>query len=335
MSVVMRLTPFQTLHMGLQHVGHWEVAAFAADRVNLGREDAAAMREQAFRLSDRLEAYLADHPDFALRRITLSGSLAKGTALRSTSDVDLACYVASESAPAGLGDLIDWLATKLERAFPNIRPDQVKRKTYSVSLTFAGTGNEVDVVPIRYYGDPKWRGDLISQDTGESLMTSVPMHLEFIRRRKEKNKTHYAQVVRLLKYWAQLRKQENSDFRFKSFMLEMIVAHLADQGTRLDDYPEALASTFTFLAGDELRTSIVFSDYYTSGSCKPTRDAIRIWDPVNSDNNVAKLYTDTQRTLIADAAMSAGDALDAALRTTTKSETIRYWQKLLGPSFSA
>ena len=38
---------------------------------------------------------------------------------------------------------------------------------------------------------------------------------------------------------------------------------------------------------------------------------------------------------IVDAALDAGDAIDAALRAITKGETIRYWQKVLGPTFDA
>lgn len=33
-------------------------------------------------------------------------------------------------------------------------------KEYSVAVNFISTGNEVDIVPILYDGDPKWRGEL-------------------------------------------------------------------------------------------------------------------------------------------------------------------------------
>ena len=293
------------------------------------------MRAQANRLRDRLEAYIGDHPNFELRKMLLSGSLAKGTALKSVSDVDLACYVSSESAPQDLGDLVGWLAARLAKAFPNLKPEQIKRKTFSVAITFIGTGNEIDVVPILYAGDPNWRGYLVSQDTGEKLMTSVQMHLEFIRKRKQVNPNHFAQVVRLLKYWASLRKQENEGFRFKSFMMELVVAFLADRGTPLDDYPEALAAIFAFLASDEFKTTIAFADYYELNKCAATSEPIRVWDPVNCENNVAKLYDAGNKAKIIEAAMDAGDAIDSALRATTKAETVRYWQKVFGPSFNA
>lgn len=321
--------------MSLDHVQHRDIARFADERVNLKRDDAKKLREQANSLRDRLGNYLEDHPEFELKRLLLSGSLAKGTALKSISDIDVACYVASDTAPEKIGDLIDWLARRLEKAFPNFKPEQIERKTYSVAVHFVASGNEVDIVPILYDGDPEWRGYLISQNSGEKLMTSVPMHLDFIRKRKDANPQHFAQVVRLIKFWAGRKKQEDSEFRFKSFMVELILAYLADRGLVLLDYPDALQGFFTFLANDGLSKVIAFSDYYSPARCAVTSDPVRIWDPVNCENNVAKLYSADNRGRIVEAALDAGDAIDSALRAITKGETIRYWQKVFGPTFDA
>lgn len=321
--------------MSRDHVSHADLVRFADERVNLKRDDAADLRAQANRLRDRLETYLADHPDFALRKMMLSGSLAKGTALKSISDIDVGCYVSSDSAPDKISDLIDWLAKKLETAFPNFKPEQIKRKTYSVGVNFISTGNEVDIVPILYAGDPQWRGDLVSQDTGEKLMTSVPMHLEFIRKRKSANDKHFAQVVRFMKFWSQLLKQQDESFRFKSFMIELIVAYLADRGLALNDYPSALGKIFAFIANDDFETAIAFADYYKPATCATTTGApVRIWDPVNNKNNVSALYTQQNKEKIVEAALDAGDAIDSALRAITKGETVRYWQKIFGPTFN-
>lgn len=320
--------------MSREFVDHGDIVRFADERVNLKRDDAAELRAQANRLRDKLEGYLDEHPDFALRKMLLSGSLAKGTALTSISDIDVACYVSSDSAPEKVSDLIDWLAEKLKSAFWNFKPEQIKRKTYSVAVNFIATGNEVDIVPILYDGDLDWRGYLIAQDTGEKLMTSIPMHLEFIRRRKKENDKHFAQVVRLIKFWAGLRKQEGDEFRCKSFMIELIVAYLADRGMRLDDYPAALAKFFAFIATDDFETTIAFADYYDPATCKSISDPIRVWDPVNCENNVARLYKADNKSKLVDAALDAGDAIDSALRAISKGETVRYWQKVFGPTFN-
>ena len=50
-------------------------------------------------------------------------------------------------------------------------------------------------------------------------------------------------------------------------------------------------------------------------------------------NRQCKVYTAANADLIVEAALDAGDAIDAALYAPTKQETVRYWQKVFGPSF--
>ena len=204
-------------------------------------------------------------------------------------------------------------AERLRKAFPNFSPDQVNPQTYSVTVSFRGTGLDVDVVPILYDGDPDWYGKLVSQDDGSILWTSIPRHLEFISQRKATQNTHFAQVVRLVKFWVGEVKRERDDFRFKSFMVEMILSHLCDQGLDLSDYPEALQHFFTYVARSDMREKIVFADYYSARSVGSFSEPVQIIDPVNRENNVSKLYSDAQADAIVDAALDAGDAIDAAL----------------------
>lgn len=321
--------------MPYEHVGHSDIVRFADERVNLKREDVADYREQVNRLRDRLEQYLKTNPDFALRKMLLSGSLAKGTALKSIDDIDVALYVSFADAPGDMRQLIPWLAEKLRQAFPNFQPQQVVENTFTLTVLFSNSGLKVDVVPILYDGDPDWKGHLVSKDTGEKVLTSIPMHLDFIRRRKAANETHYAQIVRLMKYWVQNEKSKNSDFRFKSFMIELLVAFLADRGLPLNNYPEALAQIFAYIATDAFKTKVVFDDHYDSILCRDCSDPIQIWDPVNHQNNTAMRYTEAQKTVVIDAALEAGDAIDAALRAPTKTEALRYWRKVFGSTFDA
>jgi hypothetical protein len=128
-------------------------------------------------------------------------------------------------------------------------------------------------------------------------------------------------------------KQEREGFRFKSFMIEMIMAHLADSGLDLTDYPEALQHFFTYVATSDLRKRIVFADYYDPNAAGTFTEPVQIIDPVNPCNNVSRLYSRQQADAIVEAALDAGDAIDAALAAPTKHETVRYWQKVFGPSF--
>lgn len=319
--------------MSREHVGHAEIARFAVDRVNLPKDKADEYRAQARRLRERLDGYLHEHPDFTLKKMLLSGSLAKGTALRSLNDIDIACYISGADAPSDIAALLEYLAGRLRKAFPNFKPDQVQPQTYSVRVSFRGSGLDVDVVPILYDGDPDWYGSLVSQEDGSFLKTCIPRHLEFIRRRKKAQETHFAQVVRLVKFWARGVKSQKPTFRFKSFMIEMVLSHLCDQGLDFSDYPEALQHFFTYVARTNLRQRIVFTDFYPASAVGSFPEPIQVIDPVNADNNVARLYGAAEADAIVEAALDAGDAIDAALAAPTKRETIYYWQKVLGPSF--
>lgn len=319
--------------MSRTHVDHANIVRFAADRVNLPKEQADEYRAQVRRLRERLETYLGEHPDFSLRKMLLSGSLAKGTALRTLNDIDVACYISGAKAPSEVTALIEYLAERLRKAFPNFSPDQVKPQTYSVTVSFKGSGLDVDVVPILYDGDKEWYGNLVSQEDGSFLKTNIPYHLEFIRKRKAAQQTHFAQVARLLKFWTRKLKSEQEGFRFKSFMVELVLAHLVDGGVSLSDYPEALQHFFTYIAKSNFRQLIVFGDYYPVSSVGTITEPMKIVDPVNAANNVSRLYTVQQADAIVEAALDAGDAIDAALAAPTKGETVRYWQRVFGPSF--
>ena len=285
------------------------------------------------RLREKLEGYLGEHPDFTLRKMLLSGSLAKGTALRSLNDIDVACYVSGADTPHEVADLLAYLAEKLRQAFPNFSPDQVQPQTYSVTVSFKGTGLDVDVVPILYDDDPQWFGNLVSQDDGSFLKTSIPLHLDFTRKRKQSQDKHFAQVVRLVKFWARKVKNERDGFRFKSFMVEMIISHLCDQGLDFSDYPEALQHFFTYIARTDMRERITFTDYYPASAVGTFSESVQIIDPVNAENNVSRLYSASQADAIVEVALDAGDAIDAALAAPTKQETVYYWQKVFGSSF--
>lgn len=319
--------------MGRQHIDHAEIATFAQEKVNLPKDKADEHRAQVRRLREKLEAFLREHPDFALKKMLLSGSLAKGTALRSLNDIDVACYISGADAPADVKKLLDYLAERLRKAFPNFKPDQIAPQTYSVTVSFRASGLDVDVVPILYSGDPDWYGNLVSQDDGTFLKTCIPRHLAFIKKRKDANEHDFAQVARLVKFWACKVKAENEGFRLKSFMIELILAHLADQGRTFSNYPEALQHFFTYVARSNLRERIVFADYYKAFAVGQFSEPVQIIDPVNEKNNVSRLYTAAQADAIVAAALDAGDAIDSALAAPTKQETIYYWQRVFGPAF--
>ncbi len=71
-------------------VTHSTIVEFASERVNLGRDDIKENREQVNRMREKLERYIAEHPGFDLVKMLHSGSVAKGTALKTLSVMDVA-----------------------------------------------------------------------------------------------------------------------------------------------------------------------------------------------------------------------------------------------------
>ena len=315
-------------------IGHADIAAFADDSVNLKREDAKEYREQVRRLREKLDKYAADHPDHGLIKKLLSGSLAKGTSLKTLNDIDVAFYVKADKTPSAERDLLEWLAQRLRDVYPQMKPDQIKPNKHSVCIKYAVSGLSVDVVPVQYKGDPDDRGYLFAFDGGEPVLTSIPLHLAFIRRRKAQQKIHFAQVIRLVKWWVRLQKSKDEGFRLKSFMTEMIIAHLADSGVSMVDYTIALEKLFGYIVKSRLKTRISFSDYYPVSKLPgSTGKPIEIFDPVNESNNVAAIYDDTHRQKIVNAAQEALEAISEARFATTRGRAIECWQDVLGPSF--
>jgi tRNA nucleotidyltransferase (CCA-adding enzyme) len=315
-------------------IAHADIAAFADESVNLKREDAEEYREQVRRLRAKLDKYAADHPDYGLIKTLLSGSLAKGTALKTLNDIDVAFYVKAGKALSRESDLLEWLAQRLREAYPQMKPDQIKPNNHSVCIKYAVSGLSVDVVPVQYRGDPGDRGYLFAFDGGDPVLTSIPMHLEFIRKRKAAQKTDFAQVIRLVKWWIRLQKSKDEAFRLKSFMTEMIVSHLADSGVSMADYTIALEKVFGYIVKSRLKARISFTDYYPASKLPgPTGKAMEIFDPVNEINNVAAVYDDSHRQKIVSAAQEALEAISEARFATTRGRAIECWQDVLGPSF--
>jgi len=315
-------------------IQHQHIAAFADDRVNLKNEKVKEYRQQVQRLRDNLTEHINADPGFALVKMLGSGSVAKGTALSTINDMDVAVYIEAGEAPEDEATLLSWIADRLREAYPNLAADQFQPQHHCVTISFRGTGLDVDVVPVLYEGDPEDRGYLITKDTGDRVLTSVPLHLAFIRARKEAQPHHFRQVVRLVKWWARRQKAEREDFRFKSFMIELICAHLADDGLDMADYPRALERVFAYLVSSGLREQIAFTDNYRLSEVSVPVDApIRVVDPVNPENNVASRYSVTDRAAIVEAAHDALDALLEAREADTKGRAVACWQDVLGPSF--
>jgi tRNA nucleotidyltransferase (CCA-adding enzyme) len=319
----------------MAHIDHTAVRCFAEDRVNLPSETAAKHRGQVNGLRERLERKIDADPNYGLVKMLHAGSVAKGTALSDVHDLDTAVYVKVAAAPDGSdGQLVHWLADRLYEANTNMSRDQFVEQQHCVTVSFKGSGLDVDVVPVLYEGGKDDRGYLIRKHTGDRVLTSITLHLRFIRDRKSKYGNNFAELIRLTKWWRRTVTSRDEDFRFKSFMIELLWAHLADEGLPLSDYPTALERFFAYIVKGEFADQVSFTDFYNASDV-PNRSsaAIEVLDPVNPDNNVAVLYNWRERDRIVTAAHAALDAINEARFAPTKGRSVECWQTVLSPIF--
>lgn len=315
-------------------IDHDTLAAFATSHVNLPKAERDRHRGQVNRLRDKLANHIAEHPEYSLIKTIHSGSIAKGTALKSTSDMDVAAYLDASKVPSGReGELISEIATVLRNAYGATKSaDDFEEQAHSVKVHFHGSGLDIDVVPVVYDSGADDRGDLITK-TGERVETSVRLHKEFVRTRRTNHGPEFTQVVRFLKYWARAQKAARGDsFRCKSFLLELIVAHLADDGLALSDYPTAIEGVFAWVVKTGLNDPITFADFGGRPTLQGT-DPIEVIDPVNATNNVCRTYTATDQALLVEVANDAFDAITAANYGQTRGYSIDCWKEIFGPTF--
>lgn len=327
------------------HVSHVDLASYAAQKVNIQREKAQARRNQVTHLRSRLENYIAEHPDYDLVKMRAAGSVAKHTAIRASSDTDIAAYVRA-SAVGGItvdeSKLLEWLRDRCIEVYGATKvAEDFKISQHAVGITMHGSGLKIDIAPVLYDGEANDRGYLVTP-SGERVLTSVTQHLEFLNTRKNLAGAEYKEFIRLVKQFIARAKLESAatgpELRFKSFLAELIVAHLWDNGWNgeafaVKDYPRAFEQFLAFIMMTELKEPIMFTDYYAATEVASSTAAVQVWDPVNPENNVAGSYTDLDRERLVDRCSQALDQVTWAATAPSKGAAVEAWRTLFGPTF--
>ena len=321
--------------MNQSYIQHQHIKAFAEKKVNLPSDIVSKYREHIKSLREKLTNYISQDPDYDLVKMFHSGSVAKGTALKIINDLDVVIYIRKSDSLAEGTKLLEWLKERLLEVYPGLKKDQfeIPSGSHCVVINFKSIPT-VEVIPVIYNGDKKDFGYLTTKTTGERILTSIPLHLEFIRKRKKNNEIHYAQIVRLLKWWIKNIKLNDDSFKFKSFMAELLCAKLADNGFDLSDYVIALEKIFTYIIQSQLSERVFFTDYYDEKDLIKTTNEIEFFDPVNPENNVAEKYTKENKNKIIEHANIALNSITDAHHATTQERAVDMWKKVFGPTFN-
>ncbi len=327
------------------HVDHAVLAAHASSKVNVQSEEAKKRRTQVNYLRSRLEAHIAAHPAYDLEKLRAAGSTAKHTAIKRRktegSDADVAAYVRASSVggiEADERDLLSWLRDRCIEVYGDTKDAQdFVISEHAVGITMRGSGLKIDVAPVLYEGAADDRGYLVTRQ-GDRVLTSVTLHLRFLQSRRDAAGSNFRELIRLLKAWIREAKHQDDQLRCKSFLIELIVAHLWDSGWHgeqlaVDNYPRAFEQVLSFIAHTEMRQPIVFNDYYEANAVPASWHAIQVWDPVNPENNVARSYDDGHRQRLVKLATSALEDVAWATQAPTKGDANDAWRNIFGPGF--
>ncbi|WP_424187680.1 CBASS oligonucleotide cyclase [Actinokineospora sp. G85] len=327
---------------GEKHVDHSVLVRFAQERVNVDKDEAKDRRRQVNHLRDRLEQHVAANPDFDLVKLRASGSTAKHTAIRRAkgkgSDADVAAYLRTTDLNIDESTLLEWLRDRCAEVYGKTKiAGDFEISQHAVGITLHGSGLKIDVAPVLYEGEDDDKGYLVTRD-GDRVLTSVTMHLRFIQDRRNEAGPGYLELIRLLKAWIREAKRADTHLRCKSFLLELIVADLWDNGwngtpLQVNDYPAAFEQVLSYITRTQLTEPIAFSDFYTRSEIATSSDAVQVWDPVNPDNNITSRYTETNRQRLVDLAGDALDSVTWAAAAPAKGTAIDAWRQLFGPTF--
>lgn len=328
------------------YVDHGALSTYAVEKVNVPKEKARSRRDQVVHLRTRLESYIKDHPDYDLVKMRGAGSVAKHTAIKTSSDTDVAAYVRA-SALGGVqveeAKLLNWLLERCKEVYGKTKDaEDFKISHHAVGITMHRTGLKIDVAPVLYTGEPDDRGFLVTQ-SGDRVLTSVTQHLEFLNKRSRIAGPELKELIRLFKQFIRRIKEESAasgqELRFKSFLAELIIAHLWDHGWNgealaVKDYPRAFEQILGYIAATGMKQPIVFTDFYPASAVAMTYDAMQVWDPVHPENNVVRAYTDYDRQRLVDRCGQALDQVSWAAMAAGKSAAVDAWRTLFGPTFS-
>lgn len=199
-------------------------------------------------------------------RFYYAGSYGKDTIIRSSYDLDIVMYWPHDT-PYTLVGLFSAVGDSLRKNWTVVQP-----KTVAWRLPF-NDGFHVDVVPGRAIDRGFRYANLYRTDTGQSLQTSIKVHIENVRRSGRR------ELIRLLKLWRFRRSVP-----VRSFVLELMAIEGA-KGTSLTELEPQLSAAL-----------IHIRDHMQTGS---------VQDPANSNNDLANSMSASERTMTSAAAGAA------------------------------
>jgi tRNA nucleotidyltransferase (CCA-adding enzyme) len=309
-----------------------EINVFVSKVLHLGQDKRKDYIQQVDYLIGRLEKKIHDHSSFKVTGFKKTGSLMKGTVLKPRGengvDADIAVFLdVSEAEKGDFPRMHEIIRRLLITVYPTKVQEDFQVQPRTLGIHFRDSGLDVDLVPVVPIPSQPEYGWQPSSQGGEPIKTSIQGQLDFIKKRRDAD-PRYRTLVRLLKKW---RNEQELD-HLRSFVIELIAAHLLDQQGPAESLESGLQRFLLYVAQSGLKDPISFSEAgeVTSFPSAP----VVILDPVNNENNVAMRLTEDERADICSTAEKAWNTLVTASFNGTKGETLDLWKEVMGRSFT-
>lgn len=305
---------------------------FVSKVLHLGAGKRKEFIAQVDFLIESLEKKIKEDASFKIKGFTKTGSIMKGTVLKPNGDfgvdADIAVFLdISESEKDDVDNLHKIILKLLIAVYPTKHEDDFKVQPRTLGIHFKTSGLDVDLVPVIPIKNQPGYGWQPSSQRQHPVKTSIQGQLDFIKNRKKAD-PRFKTIVRLLKKW----RNEKELSRFRSFTIELIVAHLYDRDGAATSLESGLQRFFLYVAQSGLKDQIIFPEL---GDVKVfPSDPVVVLDPVNKDNNVTARLTAAERDEIVAAATHAWQTIETASWKDGKGETIDLWKEIMGRSFT-
>lgn len=311
------------------------------NRIKLKQEDMPKYRNQVNNLINKLEAKIKDDRRTGLKvtKSLIAGSWKKRTILKHTGenplDIDLILYVeGDDDIKTDLKKLHDFIVKYLEEIYPTMVKGQINADgtTKSITLSFAASGLQVDIVPVIPLKTPVDYVLQAQRGGGSSYITSVVKQLEFASERR-KNNSSYAAIVRAIKWWRNYKelKPTDEEVGLSSFGIELIVAYLDITKGVQSNIEEGIIRFFQFVSTPNFP---IVKFLNAINSVPNFSTPIFIADNTNNENNAVKKMTESKWKEIVQEADDAFESLNIALSKRNETDTIQEWKHVFGPSFN-
>jgi hypothetical protein len=309
-----------------------QINVFVSKVLHLGQDKRKEFIKQVDYLIGRLTKKIDGNSSFNVKGFKKTGSLMKGTVLKPRGDngvdADIAVFLdVSEAEKGDVNKLHEIIRNLLIAVYPTKTPDDFQVQPRTLGIHFRDSGLDVDLVPVIPIEAEPGFGWQPSSQLGDPVKTNIQGQLDFIKNRRDVD-PRFRSLVRLLKKWRNEREMD----QFRSFSIELIVAHLFDQDGAASSLESGLQRFFLYVAQSGLKKPISFPELGEIDAF-PTAPVV-ILDPVNKDNNVTMRLTDSERSAIASEAEAAWTTLETASWKGAKGETLDLWKEIMGRSFT-